>query len=648
MRCLAALAVACLAGVPAFAQDAPADSPPAHVSFVEGAVVLERDGRPDASPASMPLLAGDRIRTQAGRAEILFADGSALHIDQHSVVDVQSDEVVRLLEGRMRLNIAGQGDRARGLAYRVDAPAAWVQIAEPGEYRIAVLRGEREAQVELAVLRGAAEIVNEDGRSLVQAGERAFARAGAQPSPPYVFNSAAWDAFDRWSEARRDQRLGTSAQYLPEDVRPYASTFDQYGSWRYEQVHGYVWYPRVRVDWRPYSHGRWVSLRPYGWTWIAGDPWGWPTHHYGRWGVSGGAWYWIPGRRWGAAWVSWAYAPDYVSWCPLGWNDRPVFSFVNLNINIYGRRRYDPWRAWTVVPHRYFGSGYVNVHRVAPGRLDDRTRRAFAVRDRGPEPRYAVPRASSPIRAAGIRGDYAIPRGGAPRSSAPAAARESGADARDFPAPARAPRSPGVESRSSVRSSAPVTAAPDRAVPRGAPRVDADRSPRDNRVYRPDYGVQPDAGYRRAPDRDPSSDRGADERSRAVPRQDAPPRSYERPSYERRSDDRPSYGRPSSERPSSERPSSERPSYDRPRERPAPPPRSYGDAPSPRSYGDAPSRSAPRGDAPPSYRAPERQAPSGSPRSTDRPSRPSGGDDGGSRSRGDRPSSGTASRRPRG
>src|SRR5688500_17242860 len=166
--------------------------PPAHISFVEGSATLERDGRPDSSPASMPLLAGDRLRTGEGRVEVLFVDGSTLHLDRETLVDFQSDEVARLLRGRLRLNISG---RDRTVAYRIDAPAGWVQIVEPGEFRVTVLGGERgeRSQTELAVLRGAAELINEDGRSLVRAGERAFASAGARPSSPYVFNSAAWE-----------------------------------------------------------------------------------------------------------------------------------------------------------------------------------------------------------------------------------------------------------------------------------------------------------------------------------------------------------------------------------------------------------------------------------------------------------------------
>ena len=362
---------------------------PAHIAFVEGSAVLERDGRPDNSPANMPLLAGDRVRTQAGRVEILFADGSTLHLDANTTVDFQSDELVRLLDGRVRLAIPGPD---RDVSYRVDAPSAWAQITQPGEYRVAILRGDREPEVELAVIRGTAELVNEGGRTALRAGERAFSRANAAPSYAYAFNSAMWDEFDRWSESRRDERRGVSAQYLPNEVRPYSASFDRYGSWQHEASYGYVWYPTVSVGWRPYYHGRWATLRPYGWTWIGSDPWAWPTHHYGRWGFSAGLWFWIPGRSWGPAWVSWAYAPGYVSWCPLGWNNRPIFG-----VNFYGGG-HNPWRAWTVVPRHHFGHGYVHARVVHGDRFDARTRGSFVAQNTAP--------ASSRVRrAARVRAD---------------------------------------------------------------------------------------------------------------------------------------------------------------------------------------------------------------------------------------------------
>jgi len=340
----------------------PAADPPAHVAVVDGAAVLERDGQTDSAPANMPLLAGDRLRTDAGRVEILFADGATLHLDAHTTLDFQSDDLVRLLDGRVRLMVPGPNRR---VFYRVDAPAASIELVQPGDYRIAVLHGSRGDEVELAVLRGAADLVNDGGRTSLRPGERALARVDGAASTIYAFNSASWDAFDRWSEARRSERLGVSAQYLPSEVRPYTASFDTYGSWRYEASYGYVWYPTVAVGWRPYYNGRWSAVGPYGWTWIGADPWAWPTHHYGRWGISAGVWFWIPGATWGPAWVSWAYSPGYVSWCPLGWNNRPAVHFYSVATYGHG---YNPWHAWTVVPSRHFGPHPVPVRGMAvPG-----------------------------------------------------------------------------------------------------------------------------------------------------------------------------------------------------------------------------------------------------------------------------------------
>ena len=68
---------------------------PAHVAYVDGSAVLERDGRRESSPENMPLLAGDRVRTQNGRVEILFGDGSTLHLDTDTTVDFQSNDLGR-------------------------------------------------------------------------------------------------------------------------------------------------------------------------------------------------------------------------------------------------------------------------------------------------------------------------------------------------------------------------------------------------------------------------------------------------------------------------------------------------------------------------------------------------------------------------
>jgi uncharacterized protein DUF6600/FecR-like protein len=594
-----------------------ATDPPAHVSFVDGAAVLERDGQPDAAPVNMPLLAGDRLRTQGGRVEILFGDGSTLHLDANTTLDFQSDELVRLLDGRIRLSIPGP---TRRVSYRIDASSASALISQSGEYRLAVLHGAREAEIELAVIRGAAELVNDDGRTPLRAGERAYARANAAPSYAYVFNSASWDSFDRWSEGRRDQRFGVSTQYLPDEVRPYAPSFDRYGAWGYDAAYGNVWYPRVSVDWRPYYNGRWVTLRPYGWTWVGADPWAWATHHYGRWGMSAGAWFWIPGRSWGPAWVSWAYAPGYVSWCPLGWNNRPVLQIVN----VYGG--FDPWRAWTAVPRRHFGVDYVNVHYVAGRTFDARTRGSFVPRYSAPETRgYAVPRSSAPIRVAGT----ARPRGSSSpvyTNLEPGASRVGPGGQRVIVGP---PRSAVVESAPGRAERAPNAA-------RGAPLDRGDRSGVDARdsgdrgqrgptaaMPSPNIEREPGLGRRAVPREDPTYGvpapsrtfgSGSERTAPAAPRgADSVAPGYRDTPYGRRAPDRPESG------------TSARPEYrpygtavPRAPEAVRPPAPTYGGAPrtSPESARPAAPESRPSGGM--ERRAPANDRPSGPPQESPR------------------------------
>ncbi len=392
--------------------------------------------------------------------------------------------------------------------------------------RVSTAPRSTENEFELAVLRGRAELVNEDGRTSLRAGERAFARVNAAPSYAYVFNSASADAFDRWSEGRRSERLGLSSQYLPEEVRAYSASFDRNGSWGYDASYGYVWYPRVDVGWRPYHYGRWVPYRHYGVSWVSAHAWGWPTHHYGRWGFNTGVWFWIPGRTWGPAWVSWAYAPGYVSWCPLGWNNRAVVQFGYSP----GYRGYDHWRAWTVVPHRAFGSSYVHRTVVTSNHIDTRTRGAFVQRDRAPDVvGYAVPRGSvgaAPIRVAGTAASRStaspmLSNRGAGALDSTRSSTPSRAVARD-----EAVRERTLPSRSVVRSSQSGTAdspaqTDSRNVTRAVPRT------QDRPVYQPENR----AVERSRPRSAESPIRPAD--SISSPLSSVPGRSNDLPTYRR-------------------------------------------------------------------------------------------------------------------
>jgi len=331
-------AVVCTGAPVARAQDA-FDSPPPHLSIVEGAATLDREDFSEPATGGAPLVPGDRVRTERGRAEILFPDGSAIDLDEFTSIEFDAPTLMRLTNGRILLSIAGSANPAAALQFQIDTPVASAQTDGPGEYRVSMLGGPSGLQTEMAIVRGAGALVTEAGTMPLRAGERSVAWDNAAPSQPQYFNAARFDAFDQWALGLRDQRLGSrsqSAQYLPADLRIYGGELDRYGSWGYEASYGNVWYPSVGPDWRPYYDGYWSSVPTYGWTWIGVDVWSWPTHHYGRWGYGRNRWFWIPDRRWAPAWVSARFRQpaglravglDWQPWMgrgQLAWMDRRV------------------------------------------------------------------------------------------------------------------------------------------------------------------------------------------------------------------------------------------------------------------------------------------------------------------------------------
>lgn len=91
-----------------------------------------------------------------------------------------------------------------------------------------------------------------------------------------------------------------------------------FGTWISLDRYGYVWCPRhMGYRWRPYADGYWIWT-DWGWTWMSDLEWGWMPFHYGRWGWDDDCgWFWVPGRVWGPAWVTWRFGDLYCGWAPI-------------------------------------------------------------------------------------------------------------------------------------------------------------------------------------------------------------------------------------------------------------------------------------------------------------------------------------------
>ncbi len=339
--------------------------------YVDGGVSLQRASGVGAEEADTnePFLPGDRVWTsEAGRAEFQFPDGSLVRLDLRSKLDYaghdegDSERIsLRLWSGSIFLRT-----RSNATRFEVETPGGIVRGSERSLLRVDVDAGE----ARVSVFEGEGVVDNGQSSMRLTAGERAYARFGEAIDDSEEFDLGEQDPFARWS-ARLDAQYrgdGRSARYLPNDLDSYAYEFDTYGDWRYETTVGYVWVPRVAVDWQPYWNGRWCWT-PFGWTWVPYESWGWAPAHYGRWGFGAYGWYWIPDQTWGPAWVTWAVGDGYVAWCPLGWRDRPVRDWDDARRHpergfAQGRDGRNSFQAWHVVRNGELGRRDVAQRRV--------------------------------------------------------------------------------------------------------------------------------------------------------------------------------------------------------------------------------------------------------------------------------------------
>src|SRR5690606_32000550 len=139
-----------LTAAPLAAQTADQTLPPPHLSVLEGLADLERGVDREAALPNMPLEIGDRLRTHAGRAEVLLGDGSAIHLDERTAIDINGDTLVRLLEGRI-IVLAEQGAAD---VLQIDAAPASVRVRSSGELRLALVNDGGALALEVDVVRG--------------------------------------------------------------------------------------------------------------------------------------------------------------------------------------------------------------------------------------------------------------------------------------------------------------------------------------------------------------------------------------------------------------------------------------------------------------------------------------------------------------
>ncbi len=296
----------------------------ARFASVRGNVTWRADEGLEWSPATtnLPLRQSAQIWvTDGGRAEMQFDDGSVLRLGSGALVTLKtlySDQDGEFTQITVNEGLATLRARHERSVYRMDTPLVSVTARGPARLRLGVGEG-----VEVAVREGQASVEGSLGKATIQNGD--YLDLQNANTPYDARRVPGEDNWDRWNDERDEALDGAvqrpSHQYLPPNISIVASDLDDNGTWRDDAEYGHVWCPRVEsADWRPYYHGHWTWVNPFGWTWVSDESWGWAPYHYGTWVSRSYGWAWRPGpvnQYWSPAVVHFTEYGDRVAWCPL-------------------------------------------------------------------------------------------------------------------------------------------------------------------------------------------------------------------------------------------------------------------------------------------------------------------------------------------
>jgi hypothetical protein len=297
----------------------------ARLSFFYGAVQVERPGTDwQDAQANLPLEGSSKVRTEDGRAELQFDDGSILRLAQSTTAELTE---LALVNGRAATKIdilSGTailvGRISGGETFRVVTPSIDVDVPNGVSFRVDATDGNSW----VTVMTGNLQITTSAGINPVTGGNMLHLGADGQMD---VEANPAPDDFDTWSVDRDRMLAGgyaTAAPYVQQyepEFYDAAADLSAYGYWGNISGCGSCWMPYgVSARWMPFGLGSWCYYGNLGWTWISAEPWGWLPYHYGKWFFTTHGWAWSPNpvRRFNPGAVDWIKVNGKTAWVPAG------------------------------------------------------------------------------------------------------------------------------------------------------------------------------------------------------------------------------------------------------------------------------------------------------------------------------------------
>jgi FecR protein len=268
------------------------------LSEVKGTLQLDRKTGNGFEPTmpNMPIVQGEKLRTEQGYAEVEFEDSSTLRVTPNSLVEFPllalrssgaKASTVNVVRGMVYVNLQGTKDsefllEADGKKMTV-APSTRVRVTvDGGKTVVSVFNGSVEVQ------RGSETMLVTKKQSLTLGGDQMAVAKKIEEEPYDAWDKESNDYHARYSQA--NTFAGGGASYGLSDL-------NYYGGFINGGAFGSFWQPYfASAGWSPYGSGVWALYPGAGYSFVSPYPWGWLPYHSGAWSFFPGyGWGWQPG-----------------------------------------------------------------------------------------------------------------------------------------------------------------------------------------------------------------------------------------------------------------------------------------------------------------------------------------------------------------